>query len=78
MIDPSTLTFKDREDFESHQRFMQRVADLKAAVAADPSYGLRLMQQLGIWDENGQPTAKYRDDADDDENDREVGAGHAG
>ncbi|HEX8463826.1 MAG TPA: hypothetical protein VF627_04340 [Abditibacterium sp.] len=68
MIDPSTIAFKDREDRESHERFMKRVADLQAQIEADPSVGRRLMQQAGIWDENGQLMPRYRDDADDDEN----------
>ena len=43
------------------KEFQDYVRELREQIKADPEVGKRLMQQAGIWDENGQPTEKYRD-----------------
>lgn len=58
----SNFIFKSEEERQSYERFAERVRVLQEQIEADPSVGVRLLQKAGIWDENGQPTEKYRDD----------------
>ena len=43
------------------QEFHDYVQELRKKMKDDPEMGKTLMQQTGIWDENGSLTEKYRD-----------------
>ena len=45
------------EELKRHQEWF---AEFEKKMDADPEIGRRLMIDAGIWDENGQPTEKYR------------------
>ena len=43
------------------KEFHDYVQELRKQIKADPEIGKRLMQQAGIYDENGDLAEKYRD-----------------
>ena len=49
-----------KEEREEHEKYLEKIRALVKKVKEDPSYGMKLLIDAGIYDENGELTEHYK------------------